>query len=79
MSYTVAPAAVGDISFQQHNAEDRAAIALFIFCVPNAAVFILTTSFYRDVGMRGWQGGEDGTKVIIFGVDMPHCEANACV
>ncbi|CAM9809445.1 unnamed protein product, partial [Ascophyllum nodosum] len=34
--------------------------------------------FYRDVGMRGWQGGEDGTKVIIFEVDMPHCEENAC-
>ena len=28
--------------------------------------------------MRGWQGGEDGTKVIIFEVDMPHCEENAC-
>ena len=24
--------------------------------------------------MRGWTGGEDGTKVMIFEVDMPHCD-----
>eukprot|EP00752_Nemacystus_decipiens_P008859 g7905.t1 len=29
--------------------------------------------FYRDVGMRGWTGGDDGTKVMLFEVDMPHC------
>lgn len=27
--------------------------------------------------MRGWTGGEDGTKVIIFEVDMPHCDVEA--
>lgn len=31
-------------------------------------------SFYRGVGMRGWVGGEDGTKVMVFEVDMPHCD-----
>lgn len=29
--------------------------------------------FYRDTGMEGWTGGADGTKVMVFEVDMPHC------
>lgn len=29
--------------------------------------------FYRDTGMEGWKGGADGTKVMVFQVDMPHC------
>lgn len=28
--------------------------------------------------MRGWTGGADGTKVMIFEVDMPHCEEETC-
>ncbi|CAM9986296.1 unnamed protein product, partial [Ectocarpus sp. 13 AM-2016] len=28
--------------------------------------------FYRQTGMRGWTGGKDGTKVMIFELDMPH-------
>lgn len=28
--------------------------------------------------MRGWQGGEDGTKVMVFRVNMPHCEGENC-
>ena len=23
--------------------------------------------------MKGWSGGSDGTKVMVFEVDMPHC------
>lgn len=23
--------------------------------------------------MEGWKGGSDGTKVMVFEVDMPHC------
>lgn len=34
--------------------------------------------FHRDVGMRGWEGGEDGTKVMMFEVDMPHCNEDTC-
>ncbi|CAM9665667.1 unnamed protein product [Pylaiella littoralis] len=34
--------------------------------------------FFRDVGMRGWTGGEDGTKVMMFELDMPHCEEEDC-
>ncbi|CAM9655367.1 unnamed protein product [Discosporangium mesarthrocarpum] len=29
--------------------------------------------YYRGVGMRGWAGGPDGTKMVVFQVDMPHC------
>ncbi|CAM9758145.1 unnamed protein product [Pylaiella littoralis] len=29
--------------------------------------------FYRNTGMKGWKGGSDGTKVMVFEVDMPHC------
>lgn len=29
--------------------------------------------FYRNTGMEGWKGGSDGTKVMVFEVDMPHC------
>ncbi|CAM9199787.1 unnamed protein product [Choristocarpus tenellus] len=29
--------------------------------------------FYRDVGLHGWSGGSDGTKVVVFELDMPHC------
>eukprot|EP00752_Nemacystus_decipiens_P009999 g8915.t1 len=29
--------------------------------------------FYRPTGMEGWKGGADGTKVMVFEVDMPHC------
>lgn len=29
--------------------------------------------FYRDTAMEGWKGGADGTKVMVFEVDMPHC------
>ncbi|CAM9096280.1 unnamed protein product, partial [Hapterophycus canaliculatus] len=32
-----------------------------------------TCGFYRDTGMEGWKGGDDGTKVMVFEVDMPHC------
>ncbi|CAN0484313.1 unnamed protein product, partial [Ectocarpus sp. 12 AP-2014] len=34
--------------------------------------------FYRHTGMRGWTGGKDGTKVMIFELDMPHCEEETC-
>lgn len=34
--------------------------------------------FYRDVGMRGWTGGADGTKVMMFELDMPHCGQATC-
>lgn len=34
--------------------------------------------FYRDVGMRGWTGGADGTKTIVFEIDMPHCSRDKC-
>lgn len=37
-----------------------------------------TRRFYRDMGMRGWSGGSDGTKVMVFEVDMPHCEEETC-
>ena len=33
----------------------------------------LTNRFYRGTGMEGWHGGSDGTKVLVFEVDMPHC------
>lgn len=33
----------------------------------------VTRSFYRGTGMEGWKGGDDGTKVMVFQVDMPHC------
>ncbi|CAM9227153.1 unnamed protein product, partial [Ectocarpus sp. 12 AP-2014] len=32
-----------------------------------------TCGFYRDTGMEGWSGGLDGSKVMVFEVDMPHC------
>lgn len=32
-----------------------------------------TNRYYRDTGMQGWAGGSDGTKVMVFEVDMPHC------
>lgn len=35
-------------------------------------------SFYRDVGMRGWTGGSDGTKVMMMELDMPHCDEESC-
>lgn len=28
--------------------------------------------------MRGWTGGGDGTKVMMFEVDMPHCGEETC-
>lgn len=34
--------------------------------------------FYRDVGMRGWTGGLDGTKMLVFEADMPRCTSEAC-
>ncbi|CAM9623568.1 unnamed protein product, partial [Scytosiphon promiscuus] len=34
--------------------------------------------FYRDVGMRGWAGGSDGTKVMMMELDMPHCDKATC-
>lgn len=30
------------------------------------------------MGMRGWTGGDDGTKVMMFEVDMPHCGEESC-
>lgn len=36
-------------------------------------LLLRTTSFFRDTGMEGWKGGDDGTKVMVFEVDMPHC------
>lgn len=29
--------------------------------------------FYREEGMVGWAGGDDGSKMFVFEVDMPHC------
>ena len=29
--------------------------------------------FYRNTGMEGWKGDGEGTKVMVFEADMPHC------
>ncbi|CAM9230570.1 unnamed protein product, partial [Discosporangium mesarthrocarpum] len=29
--------------------------------------------FYRNVGLHGWSGGSEGTKAVVFEVDMPNC------
>ena len=44
----------------------------------NVHTYIHTCRFYRDVGMRGWTGGDDGTKVMMFEADMPHCTEASC-
>lgn len=47
--------------------------------VPLVLRLCLTVNrFFRDVGMRGWTGGADGTKVMVFEVDMPHCDEETC-
>eukprot|EP00904_Undaria_pinnatifida_P006640 jgi/Undpi1/3105/HiC_scaffold_15.g06479.m1 len=33
-----------------------------------------TCGFYRNTGMEGWKGDGDGTKVMVFEADMPHCD-----
>lgn len=49
-----------------------------VLYVLGVLIWDAVSRFFRDVGMRGWTGGEDGTKVMVFEVDMPHCAEENC-